>query len=92
MENTNSSTEEVKSAPETASAPAASAPESVAPAAAPAAMAAPAAAPAPSAPVNMELPKTTGKTPGGWNRFATPKKAENKFKSKDRRDGGFRGR
>ena len=58
----------------------------IAPAAAPApvATAAPAATPAPvSAPaVKTELPKTTGQTVGGWNRFAgyNPNAAKNKPK------------
>ncbi|HVZ79794.1 MAG TPA: hypothetical protein VHE12_03225 [bacterium] len=46
---------------------------------------------APATPVKMELPKTTGTTPGGWNRFADPKRTNNKFKPKGNRD-GFRGR
>jgi len=69
------------------SAPLTSNPEATAvPAAAPApvATAAPAATLAPvSAPaVKMELPKTTGQTVGGWNRFAgyNPNAAKNKPK------------
>jgi hypothetical protein len=52
--------------------------------AAPAAKAAPAAtpAPAPGPAFKMELPKTTGQTVGGWNRFAgyNPNAAKNKPK------------
>jgi hypothetical protein len=80
---------EVKTAPEAATAtPAASAPAVVAPATTPAPAAQPTASTAPLGPV--ELPKTTGTTPGGWNRFATPKKPQAKFNS-NRRDGGSRG-
>lgn len=43
-----------------------------------------AAAPAPGA--KMELPKTTGKTPGGWNRFAgyNPNDAKNRQGGRDK--------
>lgn len=54
----------------------------------------PAIAPAPAAaapaPVfNGELPKTTGKTPGGWNRFAGYD--PNAAKNKQRNDRGGKG-
>lgn len=42
------------------------------------------AAPAPA--VNVEMPKTTGKTPGGWNRFAGYNPNDAKNKKNDRRD------
>ena len=47
---------------------------------------APAATPAPEPAINMELPKTTGQTPGGWNRFAgyNPNEAKNKQRGRDR--------
>jgi hypothetical protein len=41
-------------------------------------------APAPA--FNGELPKTTGKTPGGWNRFAGYNPNDAKNKKNDRRD------
>ena len=77
MENLNNTPQEA--------APVASAPETPAPpAAAPvqASNPAPAAAEAPKG----EMPKTDGKTPGGWNRFAgyNPNAAKNK--PKDRRE------
>lgn len=72
MENTNSNPEEAKSAP-------APAPAAAAPAATP--------APAPAAPAPTgELPKTTGTTVGGWNRFAGYKPGDNNKKKNDRRD------
>jgi hypothetical protein len=69
--------------PAAAPAPTAASPE--APAAPPAPAATPAPAPAPA--VKMELPKTDGKTPGGWNRFAGYKPHDGKNKPRDRRDG-----
>ena len=63
-------------------------------AAAPAPVPAPAVTPA-SAPVpgvKMELPKTTGKTPGGWNRFAGYNPAEAKNKKDNRRGDSSKGR
>ena len=57
----------------------------------PAVVAAPAAPAKPAVPVvNGPLPKTDGKTPGGWNRFAgyDPKAAKNK--SNDRGSKGRR--
>jgi hypothetical protein len=57
-------------------------------AAAPAAVAAPVVAAVPAGPaVKMELPKTTGTTKGGWNRFAgyNPNDAKNKTKGKERK-------
>ncbi len=76
METTNSTPQE------TTPAPVASTPE--APAAA-----APAAAPAPkpaAVPFTGEIPKTDGKTPGGWNRFAGYNPNDAKNKKNDRRD------
>ena len=84
METTNSNPTETAPVEVSAPAPVASAPEVVA---APAVAAAP--APVKTAPVAtgpVEIPKTTGKTPGGWNRFAgyNPNDAKNK---KDNRGG-----
>ncbi len=77
-----------------APAPVASTPEVVAaPVSTPVATATPAPAPASAPAVKMELPKTDGKTVGGWNRFAgyNPNAAKNK--QKDGRGGpGGRGR
>ena len=79
--------EPTASIPEAAAAPVeTAAPASVA--AAPAVIAAPAPVVVPSSQIiKGELPKTTGTTPGGWNRFAgyDPKAA--KDKKNDRRDG-----
>jgi len=80
MENTNNNPAEATAAP----APVVSAPEAVA---APAVTAAPA---APAAPPG-EMPKTDGKTPGGWNRFAGYNPNAAKSKQKDGR-GGPKGR
>jgi len=93
METLNSTPEQTESAPAPVVAPAAEIPQAEA---APVAQAAPA-APAAPAPVKLaplgtvELPKTTGKTPGGWNRFAgyDPKEAKNK---KNDNRGGNKGR
>ena len=43
-------------------------------------------APAPAPAVNNELPKNTGKTVGGWNRFAgyNPNEAKNKQGRRDK--------
>jgi hypothetical protein len=71
----------VTSAPEATAAPA----ETAAPAPTPAPVAAPAAAPVPA--VKMELPKTTGQTVGGWNRFAGYNPNAAKSKQKDGRGG-----
>jgi hypothetical protein len=68
--------------PETTPAPVASVPE-VTPV--PGATPVVAAAPAPAETVKGELPKTTGKTPGGWNRFAGFNRAD---QNKKQRDGG----
>jgi hypothetical protein len=86
METLNSNPEQKESAPAPAAAPEAAAAPVMSAAtitnATPAVTKAPAAAPAPAtAPVvKGELPKTDGKTPGGWNRFAgyDPKAAKNK--------------
>lgn len=79
------------SVPESVTAPVVSAPEA-APVAitVPAVKATPAVAPAPVPAVRMELPKTTGTTVGGWNRFAgyNPNAAKNK--PKDGRGGSGR--
>ena len=47
---------------------------------------APAPVPAPQPAANGELPKTTGKTVGGWNRFAgyNPNEARNKQGGRDK--------
>jgi hypothetical protein len=86
MDTTNSNPAEAApvataSAPEVTAAPAPAAPAVVA-----------ASAPVKTAPVAtgpVEIPKTTGKTPGGWNRFAgyNPNEAKNK---KNDRQGGRR--
>jgi hypothetical protein len=104
METLNSNSTETKpapvedlagSVPAPAPAPAAVTPPAAAAPAAPAVPAVsvtPAAAPAP-APVSlayMVIPKTTGKTPGGWNRFAGFDRNEAKNKPKDRRDSSKR--
>src|SRR5438128_1259382 len=83
MDNVNSNPVKTESAQAAVPAPAAVVPEmaaativnatpAVTPAPAPAAAPAPAVNPAPAAApvVKGELPKTTGSTPGGWNRFA----------------------
>ena len=79
MENTNNTSQETAPVANTPAVPA------------PAPAAAPAVAPAAPA-VPGEMPKTDGKTPGGWNRFAgyNPNAAKNK--QKDRRGEGSRGR
>jgi hypothetical protein len=66
--------EVVTSAPAAAPAPVASTPE---------VKATPAPAPAPVPAVKMELPKTTGQTVGGWNRFAGYNPNAAKAKQKD---------
>ena len=48
-------------------------------------------APAPVAAAKAVIPKTDGKTPGGWNRFAGYSRNDAKKKQNDRRE-GFRGR
>jgi len=94
MENLNSTPAET--APVAVMEPTASIPEATAApvetaapvATAPAVIAAPAPVVVPSGQIiKGELPKTTGTTPGGWNRFAgyDPKAA--KDKKNDRRDG-----
>jgi hypothetical protein len=50
-----------------------------------------AAAKAPVAAVKMELPKTTGQTVGGWNRFAGYNPAAAKNKKNDRRGDNSKG-
>lgn len=74
-------------APAPVSAPVENAPvATAAPAVTPAPIATPASAPVVG--VKMELPKTTGQTPGGWNRFAGYKPntdKNNKNKPRDRR-------
>ena len=72
MENTTNNTQ-----PEAVPAPA-TAPVQAAPA--------PAAVPAPGPAAKIEIPKTTGKTPGGWNRFAgyNPNDAKNKQGGRDK--------
>jgi hypothetical protein len=91
MENLNSIAEEIVSAPIEAgeSVPqSAPTPEAVPVAVVAATPVAPAPVVVPSGQIiKGELPKTTGTTPGGWNRFAgyDPKAA--KDKKNDRRDG-----
>ena len=100
MDMSNSNPNETAAVPASAQAPAASVPEAAAAPvmtaatitnATPAVVAAPAAPAKPAVPVvNGPLPKTDGKTPGGWNRFAgyDPKAAKNK--SNDRGSKGRR--
>jgi hypothetical protein len=97
MEETNSNLKEVTPVPASVPAPVASVPEAApvsAPAPAvtvtPAVKVAATPTPAPSGPV--ELPKTTGKTPGGWNRFAGYNPAEAKNKKDNRRGDSSKGR
>lgn len=90
MEMENSKPEETVQVPESVTAPVTSAPEvkpvpMMAPAPVPAVAAVPAVKAAPAAIVPagpMVLPKTTGQTVGGWNRFAgyNPNAAKNKPK------------
>lgn len=95
MDTLNSNPTETESVPTSAEATTTSAPEATAtPAvtAAPVAAAVPVATPAPvaapAAPaVKMELPKTTGQTVGGWNRFAGYNPNAAKSKQKDGRGG-----
>ena len=47
---------------------------------------APAVPPTPAPAPKGEIPKTTGKTPGGWNRFAGYNPNAAKDKKNDRRD------
>jgi hypothetical protein len=91
METLNSDLKETVPAPASVPAPVASIPEV---AAAPAVIVAPAvnAAPAPVATVKGEMPKTTGKTPGGWNRFAGYNPNDAKNKKNDRRGDSSKGR
>jgi hypothetical protein len=74
----------VTAAPEAAAAPAASTPTASPTATAPTAPAAPV--------VKGELPKTTGTTVGGWNRFAgyNPNEAKNKKNDRGDRNKGRR--
>ena len=99
METLNSTPQVTESDQATVPAPVASAPEAVAVPAATVAPTAPApttAAPAPAATaapvVKGEIPKTTGKTPGGWNRFAGYNPNDAKNKKNDRRGDSSKGR
>lgn len=101
METLNSNSSETESVPASVPAPVATVPEATAAPvmkdativnAAPAAIKAPTAtaAPAQVPVVKGELPKTTGSTPGGWNRFAGYDRNAAKNKSNDRGSKGKR--
>ncbi|HTC20456.1 MAG TPA: hypothetical protein VK859_06400 [bacterium] len=96
MDIVNSEIKETAPVPESVPAPVASTPEVPAPPTAPPApvtTATAAPAPAPAVPVvKGEIPKTTGKTPGGWNRFAGYNPNDAKNKKNDRRGDSSKGR
>jgi hypothetical protein len=93
MDIVNSEIKETAPVPESVPAPVASVPEVPAPpAVTPAPATTAAAAPAPAPAVKGEMPKTTGKTPGGWNRFAGYNPNDAKNKKNDRRGDSSKGR
>ena len=77
MEQLNNNPKETGAAPAPTPAPAANTPP---------AAAAPAVTPAPVEAANGLIPQTSGKTPGGWNRFAGYKRSDPKNNQKDRRE------